>query len=92
MSTADRPTRSEELEARIRRKMAERAAMPATGPTAWQFRETRKRLLREILNRWDAYDVAREFEGYETWATKHDPPPPNLTSKLLEALGLREPS
>jgi hypothetical protein len=29
--------------------MAERAGLPAEGPTAWQFREKRRRLFAEIL-------------------------------------------
>lgn len=63
MSASDQPTRSETLEARIRALMAELAQYPATGPTAWQHRETRRRLATEIEFAFQAYDVAREIEG-----------------------------
>ena len=59
--------RSDELRAKIVALMAELATYPATGPTAWQFREGRRRLKVEIENHWDAYDIAREFEGSDAW-------------------------
>lgn len=50
------------LRADIEALMAERAALPATGPTAWQYREARKRLRDEIETFWDVYDVALTVE------------------------------
>lgn len=62
-----RSPRSEELEAKIRRLMTELATYPPAGPTAWQFRETRRRLSREIEFAFQAWDIAREFETHPKW-------------------------
>lgn len=49
MTPSECLSRCAEIRAEVEAKMAERAELPATGPVAWQFRNTRKRLYAEIL-------------------------------------------
>ena len=54
-------TSSERYEARTRRLMAQRAALPNT----WEHRAVRRDLLRDVNFSLDAYLIARECEGHE---------------------------